>query len=118
MPSSASRQSIRPGAFSSDAAFQDFSRGFAAGNVTGNKKSIPRNTFACCQSRPGAKKGSSMTPGDFSGLRKNAGPIYPLAPLWTGSSEICPYRRLRLARDHPKFIEQQTEPKVFVNAHQ
>jgi hypothetical protein len=33
-----------------------------------------------------------------------------------GSSEICPYRGLRIARIYSKFLTQVTESQVFVNA--
>ena len=33
-----------------------------------------------------------------------------------GSSEICPYRGLRIARIYSKFLAQVTERQLFVNA--
>jgi hypothetical protein len=47
-----------------------------------------------------------MTRGDFAGPAKSDATSYNRRRLWVGSSEICPYRGLRVVRDHPKFIEQ------------
>ena len=37
-------------------------------------------------------------------------------PLQTSSSEICPYRGLRVVRTYFKFLAQVTEPQVLVKA--
>jgi hypothetical protein len=40
----------------------------------------------------------------------------PSRPSWAGSSEICPYRGLRIAQTYFKFLAQVTELQVFVSA--
>ncbi len=47
---------------------------------------------------------------------RQVGPGSPSRPFWAGSSEICPYRGLRVVRAYFKFLPQVTESQVLVKA--
>ena len=49
-------------------------------------------------------------------MSRQVGPGSPSRPLWAGSSEICPYRGLRVVRTYFKFLPQVIESQVLGKA--